>query len=108
MQITVSGHQVEITEPLREYTSEKIGRLQKHFDDVINTKVVLHVQKNLHKAEATIHAPGTTLHANAEGSDMYAAIDALADKLDRQMLRHRGKAANHHRGEASLKKLETP
>lgn len=108
MQITVSGHQVEITEPLREYTSEKIGRLQKHFDDVINTKVVLHVQKNLHKAEATIHAPGTTLHANAEGSDMYAAIDALAAKLDRQMLRHRGKAANHHRGEASLKKLETP
>ena len=108
MQITVSGHQVEITEPLHEYISEKIGRLQKHSDDVINAKVVLHVQKNLHKAEATIHAPGTTLHANAEGSDMYAAIDALAAKLDRQILRHRGKAANHHRGEASLKKLETP
>ncbi len=107
MQITVSGHQVEITEPLREYISEKIGRLQKHSDDVISIKVVLHVQKNLHKAEATIHAPGTTLHANAEGPDMYAAIDALAAKLDRQMLRHRGKAANHHRGEASLKKLET-
>lgn len=108
MQITLSGHQVEITEPLREYTSEKIGRLQKHFDGVMNTKVVLHVQKNLHHAEATIHAPGTTLHANAEGSDMYAAIDALAAKLDRQMLRHRGKTANHHRGEASLKKFETP
>ena len=108
MQITVSGHQVEITEPLREYTSEKIGRLQKHFDGVISAKVVLHVQKNLHKAEATIHAPGTTLHANAEGSDMYAAIDALVAKLDRQMRRHRGKTADHHRGEGSLKKLETP
>ena len=69
---------------------------------------MLHVQKNLHTAEATIHAPGTTLHANAEGPDMYAAIDALAAKLDRQMLRHRRKTANHHRGEGSLKKLETP
>jgi putative sigma-54 modulation protein len=108
MQITVSGHQVEITEPLRNYASEKIGRLQKHFDGVINAKIVLHVQKNLHKAEATIHAPGTTLHANAEGHDMYAAIDALAAKLDRQMLRHRGKTASHHRGEESLKRLENP
>ena len=108
MQITVSGHQVEITEPLRDYVSEKIGRLQKHIDDVINIKVVLHVQKNLHKAEATIHAPRTTLHANAEGPDMYVAIDALAAKLDRQMLRRREKTANHHRGEVSLKKLETP
>lgn len=108
MQITVSGHQVEITEPLRDYVSEKIGRLQKHIDNVINIKVVLHVQKNLHKAEATIHAPGTTLHANAEGPDMYVAIDALAAKLDRQMLRHREKTANHHRGEESLKKLEAP
>ena len=105
MQITVSGHQVEITEPLRDYVAEKIGRLEKHLDGVINIKVVLHVQKNLHKAEATLHAPGTTLHANAEGMDMYAAIDALAAKLDRQMLRHRGKTANHHRGEESLKKL---
>ena len=108
MQITVSGHQVEITEPLRDYASEKVGRLQKHLDGVINAKIVLHVQKNLHQAEATIHAPGTTLHADAEGPDMYAAIDALAAKLDRQMLRHRGKTANHHRGKTSLKKLEAP
>lgn len=105
MQITVSGHQVEITEPLRNYAAEKIGRLQKHLDSVINTSVVLHVQKNLHKAEATIQARGTTLHADAEGADMYAAIDALADKLDRQMLKHKEKTTSHHRSEASRKKL---
>ena len=105
MNITVSGHQVEITEPLRNYAAEKIGRLQNHFDGIINTNIVLHVQKNMHKAEATVQARGTTLHADAEGSDMYAAIDALADKLDRQMLRHKEKTTSHHRSEASLKKL---
>jgi len=108
MQITVSGHQMEITEPLRNYASEKIGRIQKHFDHVINTNIVLHVQKNRHKAEATVHARGTTLHADAEGANMYAAIDSLADKLDRQMLKHKEKATNHHRDEGSPKKLETP
>jgi len=106
MQITVSGHQVEITEPLRSYASEKIGRIQKHFDHVTNTNVVLHVQKNLHRAEATIHARGATLHADAQGADMYAAIDSLADKLDRQVLKHKEKRSSHHRGEGSIKKLD--
>jgi len=105
MKITVSGHQVEITEPLRSYASEKIGRIQKHFDHVTNTNVVLHVQKNLHRAEATIHARGATLHADAQGADMYAAIDSLADKLDRQVLKHKEKRSSHHRGEGSIKKL---
>ncbi|HYA37129.1 MAG TPA: ribosome-associated translation inhibitor RaiA [Candidatus Methylomirabilis sp.] len=106
MKITVSGHQVEITEPLRSYASEKIGRIQKHFDHVTNTNVVLHVQKNQHRAEATIHARGATLHADAQGADMYAAIDLLADKLDRQVLKHKEKRSSHHRGEGSIKKLD--
>jgi len=98
MQITVSGHQMEITEPLRKYASEKITRIQKHFDHMTTTNIVLHVEKNRHMAEATIHAKGATLHANAEGSDMYAAIDSLADKLDRQVLKHKEKVTtNHHR-----------
>jgi putative sigma-54 modulation protein len=106
MQITVSGHQVEITEPLRDYVSEKIGRLQKHIDDVINIKVVLRPEK---PAQGRGHHPRARHYpARQRGPDMYVAIDALAAKLDRQMLRHRGKTANHHRGEESLKKLETP
>jgi ribosome hibernation promoting factor len=106
MSTTVSGHQVEITESLRTYAAEKVGRIEKHFDHVINTNIVLHVQKNLHKAEATVHARGATLHADAEGADMYAAIDRLADKLDRQMLKHKEKSTSHHRGEGSVKNFE--
>jgi putative sigma-54 modulation protein len=104
MQITISGHQMEVTEPLRAYVNEKLGRIQKHFDHVTNTNVVLHVEKTRHRAEATIHAKGAALHADAEGADMYAALDALADKLDRQVLRHKEKTRDHHRAEGSIKK----
>lgn len=97
MQVTVSGHQVDITEPLRSYAQQKVGRIQKHFDNVTTTTVVLHVEKNRHLAEATIHAKGATLHADASGDDMYAAIDSLADKLDRQVLKHKEKISDHHR-----------
>jgi len=97
MQITVSGQQMEITEPLRNYVTDKLGRIQKHFDHVTSTNVVLHHEKkkNRHLAEATINAKGTQLHANSEGDDMYAVIDALADKLDRQVLKHKEKLASH-------------
>lgn len=104
MQITVSGQQVDITEPLRTYASEKIARLQRHFDNMTTSNVVLHVEKNRHKAEATIYAKGATLHADAVGGDMYAAIDALADKLDRQVLKHKEKITSHHRHDGSPKK----
>jgi putative sigma-54 modulation protein len=105
MHITVSGHQIEVTDPLRNYASEKITRIQKHFDHMTTTNIVLHVEKTRHMAEATIHAKGATLHANAEGSDMYAAIDSLADKLDRQVLKHKEKTTtNHHRTLGGRKK----
>ena len=98
MQITVSGQQMLITEPLRSYASEKLARIQRRFDHVTTTNVVLHVEKNRHKAEATIYAKGVTLPADAEGDSMYAAIDFLADKLDRQVLKHKEKVTtNHHR-----------
>lgn len=99
MQIQVSGQKMDVTAPLRDYALEKIGRIQKHFDHVTNTNVVLHVEKNRHKAEATIHAKGATLSASAEAGDMYAALDALADKLDRQVLKHKEKSRDHHRSE---------
>ena len=105
MQITVTGQQVDVTEPLRNYVSEKLGRIQKHFDHVITPSVVLHFEKkkNRHTVEATIHAKGASLHANSEGNDMYAAIDALADKLDRQVIKHKEKVTDHHRNGGALK-----
>jgi putative sigma-54 modulation protein len=109
MQINVTGQQVEVTEPLRNYVAEKIGRIQKHFDHVTTTNVVLHYEKkkNRHAVEATIHAKGASLHANCEDNDMYAAIDALADKLDRQVLRHKEKVTDHHRNGGALKDQKT-
>ncbi len=105
MQITVTGHQVEVTEPLRNYVSEKVMRIQKHFDHVTTTNVVLHFEKrkNRHVVEATLHAKGAKLHANSEGDDMYAAIDAMADKLDRQVIRYKEKVTDHHRNGGALK-----
>ncbi len=95
MQITISGHHVEVTSPLREYVISKFERLQRHFDQITNTDVTLIVEKLVQKAEATVHVSGADLFANAESEDMYAAIDLLADKLDRQLIKHKEKSRGH-------------
>lgn len=101
MQINLTGHHVEITPALRSYVSDKFARLERHFDQVIDVHVVLTVEKQRQKAEATLHLSGTSLHADATEEDMYAAIDALVDKLDRQLVKHKEKLSDHHRGEGA-------
>ena len=103
MQITISGQHMQVTDPLKQYVSEKLERIERHFDHVTNTNIVLHVQKTRHLAEATINARGATLHANAEADDMYAAIDSLIHKLDNQVRKHKEKKADHHRNGGALK-----
>lgn len=98
MQITVSGHHVEVTNPLRDYVASKLGRLERHAARVTHADVVLNVEKLRHKVEATLRMAGAELFAAAESEDMYAAIDALTDKLDRQLRKHKGKLHNHHQG----------
>jgi len=98
MQIDLSGHHVDITDSLRAYVNEKVGRLEKHFERVTDTHVVLSVEKQAQKAEATIHVKGNKIFAHAENEDMYAAIDSLADKLDRQIIKHKEKTKKHPRG----------
>ena len=95
MQITISGHHVEVTDPLRDYVNTKFERLQRHFDQITNTDVTLIVEKLVQKAEATIHVSGADIFATAESEDMYAAIDLLADKLDRQLIKHKEKSRGH-------------
>ncbi len=96
MQLSISGHHIDITEPLRDYVTGKLDRLVRHSDHMTNVHVVLSVEKLVQKAEATVHLSGAELYADASTEDMYAAIDQLADKLDRQLLRHKEKTVNRH------------
>mgnify|MGYP000252369299 CR=1 FL=1 len=95
MQVTLSGHHVDITDSLRNYVNEKIERLDRHFDQALDIHVVLTVEKLRHKAEATMHVSGGNLYADDIQEDMYAAIDGLIDKLDRQGKKHKEKQKNH-------------
>ncbi len=99
MQLNLTGHHVEITQPLRDYVVGKLERLERHFDHVTNVHVILSVEKLRHKAEATISVTGNNLFADVEDEDMYAAIDALVDKLDRQIKKHKEKMTDHHRAD---------
>lgn len=106
MQINLSGHHVDISPALRDYVTTKLSKLERLFDHVTNAHVVLTVEKLSQKAEASIHVSGGQLFADAVEEDMYAAIDALADKLDRQIRRHKEKLTDHHRSEGGLKALQ--
>lgn len=99
MQIKLSGHHVEITQALHDYVHDKLERIERHFDNVTSAHVILSVEKLNQKAEATIHVAGNELYADAVEEDMYAALDALIDKIDRQIKRHKEKLTDKHRGE---------
>ena len=100
MQINLSGHHVEITPSLRDYIEEKLIRIERHFENATDINCILTVEKLEHKAEATINVSGNALHAHSVAEDMYAAIDALVDKLDRQVKKHKEKLKDHHRAES--------
>jgi putative sigma-54 modulation protein len=99
MHLSVTGHHVEITPALRAYVEKKLERIVRHFDHVIDVHCVLTVEKLRQSAEATLHVRGNAIHVNDVQSDMYAAIDGLADKLDRCVKKHKEKASDHHADE---------
>jgi putative sigma-54 modulation protein len=96
MNINFTGRHVEVTDALRQYALEKIARIHRHYDKITSIQVTLGVEKLLQKAEAELHVPnGKTIFAESESSDMYASIDALAEKLERQVLKHKEKEKDH-------------
>lgn len=99
MQINISGHHVEVTDSLKAYVSEKVEKLERHFDVITRADVTLTVEKLRQKAEGNVHISGHDLHASAESEDMYAAIDSLSDKLDRQLLKHKEKMISRKQGQ---------
>ncbi len=106
MQISITGHHIDITDALRSYVESKFTRLERHFDNMTNIHVILGIEKERQKAEATIHVSRGNIYADIEHEDMYAAIDGLIDKLDRQLKKHKEKLTKHRRGDSPLKNQE--
>lgn len=103
MNLQLTGHHLEVTPALRDYLQSKLARVSTHFDHVIDVKVTLSVEKLLQKVEATVHVPGNDLHAECADENMYSAIDMLADKLDRQIVKHKEKSNDHHKTNGAVK-----
>lgn len=101
MNLTISGHHLEVTPALRTYVTSKLDRITKHFDHVVDIKVLLTVEnlkekEKRQRAECNIHVRGSDLFAESAHQDLYAAVDDLVDKLDRQVVRHKDKLQSHH------------
>ncbi|MBT4838675.1 MAG: ribosome-associated translation inhibitor RaiA [Methylococcales bacterium] len=104
MQINVTGQHMDVTESLSSYVNSKFEKLERHFDNVIDVHVILSVEKVRQKAEATIYISGNNVFADATHDDMYAAIDDLTNKLDRQIKKHKEKLKQHHKEEGRQRK----
>ncbi len=101
MNLTISGHHLNLTPALRTYVTDKMDRITRHFDQVVDVRVLLTVEKQKEKekrqkAECNIHVKGSDLYAESSNADLYAAVDELIDKMDRQVVRHKDKIQNHH------------
>jgi putative sigma-54 modulation protein len=100
MNLTISGHHLEVTPALRSYVTTKLDRITRHFDQLVDIKVLLTVENQKEKdrrqrAECNIHVKGSDMFAESSHEDLYAAVDELVDKLDRQVGRHKEKIKNH-------------
>jgi putative sigma-54 modulation protein len=110
MNLTISGHHLEVTPALREYVLTKLDRVTRHFDQVVDITVLLSVEKlkekeRRQKAEVTVHVKGKDIFVEQSHEDLYAAIDMLMDKLDRQVCRHKDRVQDHHH--VSAKRIES-
>nr|VFK51325.1 MAG: SSU ribosomal protein S30P /sigma 54 modulation protein [Candidatus Kentron sp. TUN] len=106
MQVNLTGQNIEVTQALREYVNNKFTRLERRYDYITDIHVVLSVEKLRQKADATVYMSRGNLHAYAEDEDMYASIDALMDKLDRQIKRYKEKRTDHRSNDAGTKIYE--
>ena len=106
MQLSVTGHHLDVTDSLKNYVSSKIEKIERHFDLVSDVHCVLKVEKLRHTAEATINVSGGKIFADSTEEDMYAAIDGLVDKLDRQVRKHKEKLVDHHARETNKRNFD--
>jgi len=97
MNLTITGHHLEITPAIRDYVGSKLDKVVRHFDYVTSVSVILSVEKLKQKAEVTVHVRGKDIFVEAIDGDLYAAIDLLVDKLDRQVVKYKEKTGDHTR-----------
>jgi putative sigma-54 modulation protein len=105
MNLQISGHHVEVTSALRDYVENKLDPVINHFERVTGITVILSVDKLKQKAEVTVHVPGKEIFVESIENDLYAAIDSMCDKLDRQVQKHKQKVSDHHRGDKVTRHL---
>ena len=98
MNLNITGHHVEVTPAIRDYVTGKLERITRHFDNVIDVNVILSVDKLKQKAEVTVHLAGKDVYVESVDEDLYAAVDGLVDKLERQVQKYKQKLQDHHRG----------
>ena len=103
MNLHITGHHVEITDSIRTYMTSKLERVTKHFDHVIDINAIMSVEKLRQKVEVTVHVRGKEIFCESTAENMYAAIDALIDKLDRAIIKHKEKGLSHRHDTVSLK-----
>ena len=96
MNLTITGRHIDVTPAIRDYVSSKLDRVVRHFDNVTSVSVILSVEKLKQKAEVTVHVRGKDIFVESDDNDLYAAIDAMADKLDRQVQKYKQKQNDHH------------
>ncbi|MDE0753266.1 MAG: ribosome-associated translation inhibitor RaiA [Woeseiaceae bacterium] len=106
MQLNITGHHVDVTDPLREYVATRLQKTERHFDRVTNVHCILTVEKLRHKAEATVNVNGAQIYADATEENMYAAIDSLTDKLERRVRKHKEKLVDHHARESLKRNID--
>jgi len=106
MNLQISGHHIEVTPALRSYVENRLDPVVRHFDRVTGVNVILSVEKLKQKAEVTLHVPGKDIFVEENGDDLYAAIDTMFDKLDRQVQRYKQKMQDHHRGEKAVHHID--
>ena len=102
MQINFTGHHLEVTPALREYTISKFDKLQRHFDKISSINVIFDIEKIMQTAEATMHVAKLELHASSKSENMYSSIDSLVEKLDRQLIKHKEKLQDHRSVKGAL------
>ena len=106
MQLKITGHHIEVTDALRDHITRKLEKIKRHFDQVLNIHVVLTSERAFKIAEATVHVAGHDFFAKDEKDDMYAAIDSMVDKLDRQILKYKEKVRGHDKKSGGVRGFE--